>query len=209
MNLPPFGGRPETVGTLRGRRFEDEFGGHRDRPLQTSINRTLVCEDPLHTRSGLPLIFVGFESHPHVNASDHKDVILQLNLTDSFADQASTGRVDLTRLQRASKGSGKSACRGGDDVVECGCSWFRNVGRDLIMLRYGAMDTKNNRLRFSRKIRLAHRPFHSLDSDFGTLDHFGNESSPQFGLRWNSDGARCRSRPSYLKCHSSGTSCGR
>jgi hypothetical protein len=96
----------------------------------------------MHTRSGLPLIFVGFESHPHVNVSDHKDAILQLNLTDSFADQAFTGRVDLTRLQRASKGSGKSACRGGDDVVECGCSWFRNVGRDLIMLRYGAMDTK-------------------------------------------------------------------
>src|SRR5580700_9278838 len=92
--------RPETVSTLRGRRFEDEFGGHRDRRLQTSINRTLVCEDPLHTRSSLPLIFVGFESHPHVNASDHKDVILQLNFTDSFADQASTRRVDLTRLQR-------------------------------------------------------------------------------------------------------------
>jgi hypothetical protein len=28
-------------------------------------------------------------------------------------------------------------------------------------------------------------------------------------LRWNLDGARCRSRPSYLKCHSSRTSCGR
>jgi hypothetical protein len=45
------------------------------------------------------------------------------------------------------------------------------------MLRYGAMDAKNNRLRFSRKIRLAHRPFHSLDANFGSLDNVGHESS--------------------------------
>jgi hypothetical protein len=48
---------------------------------------------------------LGFESHPHVNASDHKDIVLQLNLTGGFADQAPTGCIDLTRLQRASKGS--------------------------------------------------------------------------------------------------------
>jgi hypothetical protein len=117
---------------------------------------------------------LGFESHPHVNASDHKDIVLQLNLTGGFADQAPTGCIDLTRLQRASKGSGESAGRSRDDVVECGCSWFRNGGRDLVMLRYGAMDAENNRLRFSRKIGLAHRPFHSLDSDFGTVYHFGH-----------------------------------
>ena len=72
MSLGPFWHRPETVGALHGRRFEDEFGGDRDRRLQTSINRTLVCEYPVHTRSGLPLILLRFESHPHVNTSDRK-----------------------------------------------------------------------------------------------------------------------------------------
>jgi len=42
--LGPLGNRPETVGAVHGRRFEDKFGGDRDRRLQTSINRILVYE---------------------------------------------------------------------------------------------------------------------------------------------------------------------
>jgi hypothetical protein len=33
VNLGPSWNRPETVGALTRRRFEDEFGGHRDRRL--------------------------------------------------------------------------------------------------------------------------------------------------------------------------------
>ena len=126
----------------------------------------------MHSRRGLPLIFVGFESHSHVNASDHKDVILQLNLTDSFADQASTGRVDLTRLQRASKGSGQSTRGGGDNVIQGGGVRIEHVGRNLVMFRNRAVHSEDYGLLFGRQIRPADGTLDALDPHVRAVDHF-------------------------------------
>jgi hypothetical protein len=42
------------------------------------------------------------------------------------------------------------------------------------MLRNGAVDSENDRLRLGREIRFANRPFHSLDADFGTIHYLGH-----------------------------------
>jgi hypothetical protein len=45
------------------------------------------------------------------------------------------------------------------------------------MLGDGPVDAENDRLRLSREIRFMHRAFHTLDSDFRTIDDFGHKSS--------------------------------
>jgi hypothetical protein len=96
----PFQSLRESMLCGLSRRFKNEFRSHGDRRHQTSVNRTFFCEDPMNTGSGLSISLLGFQSHSHVNAFDHEDILLQLDLTDRFANQASTGRIDLTRLQR-------------------------------------------------------------------------------------------------------------
>ena len=41
----------------------------------------------------------------------------------------------------------------------------------------GAVDAENDRFRLGREIRFTHRAFHTLDSDFRTIDNFGLKSS--------------------------------
>ena len=71
----------------------------------------------MHARRGLPIPFLGFQSHPHMDTADHEHVLLKFDLPHSFADQASSRRANLTRLQRASEGPGESTRRRGNNVV--------------------------------------------------------------------------------------------
>jgi hypothetical protein len=52
-----------------------------------------------------------------VDAADDQDIVLQLNLADRLRHQSLIRGVYVTRLQRASKGSGQSTRSGGDNVV--------------------------------------------------------------------------------------------
>ena len=45
------------------------------------------------------------------------------------------------------------------------------------MLGYGPVNAENDRLPLGREIRLTHRAFHTLDSDFRAIDNFGHISS--------------------------------
>ena len=45
------------------------------------------------------------------------------------------------------------------------------------MLGDRAVDPEDHRLGFSREIGFANRSFDALDSDLGTIDNFGHESS--------------------------------
>ncbi len=58
----------------------------------------------------------------------------------------------MTRLQRASEGSGESAggCR--DDVIQGGGMRLQDGRRDLVVLRHRAMYAEYYRLLFGRKI---------------------------------------------------------
>ena len=49
---------------------------------------------------------------------DDQHIVLQLDLADGLGKQLLVRSVDMTRLQRASKGSCKSTGRRRDDVIE-------------------------------------------------------------------------------------------
>ena len=129
---------------------ENKFGGHRDCRLQTAINRALAGEDPVHASGGFPVSLFGLEPQSHVNAADHKYVFFQFDLTHCFPHQTAARCIDLTRLQRASKGSRQSTRRGGNNVIErCGAG-FRDVRRNPVMGGDGAVDAEYDRLRLGR-----------------------------------------------------------
>ena len=54
----------------------------------------------MYAGRGLPMNFLSLQSHPHVNAPDHENILSQLNLTDRFTNQANAGRIYLTHLRR-------------------------------------------------------------------------------------------------------------
>lgn len=134
----------------------------------------------MHASSGFAMGYLRFQRQPHVNTPDHEYVLLQLNLAHRLTHQTSGGCIDLTRLQRAPVGSRKSTRRRGDNVIERGCSRIGNRRRYLVMLCDGAMDAKDHRLRFSRKIGFTNRSFDALDSNFGAVDNFRHQSSNRF-----------------------------
>ncbi len=121
--------------------------------------------------------FIGSDSQPQVNAPDHQYILLQLDLSHGLPYLSSSGRIDLTRLQRASKGSRQSTRRGGDNVIERGGARFRNCRGNLVMLGDRAVDTENHRLGFGREIRFTNRSFDALDSNFRKIDDFGHKPS--------------------------------
>ena len=79
--------------------------------------------DPL---GGLPLLSSRLQAQHNVNAADDQHSILCVHFAGRIRCQSSCRCIDLTRLQRASEGSGQSTRRGGYDVVECGRMWFRD-----------------------------------------------------------------------------------
>jgi hypothetical protein len=110
--------------------------------------------------------------HPHMNSADDEDTILQIDFTHRFRDKAFVRCVDLTRLERASKGSGKSTGSRGNNVVQ-GCSVrFEHRWGHFVMFRHCAVDAEDHGRRLRGEICSAHGSFYPLDSDFGTVDYF-------------------------------------
>lgn len=91
------------------------------------------------------MLFGGFQSELHVNAADHENAFLCFDLAYGLRREAFRRSIDFTRLQRASEGSGQSTSRRGDYIIERRRVWLEDVGRYLVMLRYGAMHAKQDR----------------------------------------------------------------
>ena len=126
---------------------------------------------------GFPVSLLGLKPESHMNAADHEYIVLEFYLTQCFPNQAFVWCIDLTRLQRASKGSRQSTCRGSNNVIKrCGAG-FRDSWRNSVMLGDGAVDAENDRLRLGREIRFTHRAFYTFDSDFRSIHDFGHKSS--------------------------------
>jgi hypothetical protein len=152
-------------------RFEIELCGDRDGVAQGTVDRTAFgvhAVDPLH-RS--PVLLVRLEPHPHVDALDHEDTFLFLDFTDGLCYQPVNRRRDLTRLQRASKGSGESTGGRGDDVVERRRMGREGIRRYLIVFGDGSVNSEDHRLRFRGQVSAPHRAFLSLDADFRSIDY--------------------------------------
>jgi hypothetical protein len=132
----------------------------------------------MNAGSSFPVSVLDLQFQPDVNPSYHQDAAFQFDLANRLTHQASSRRIDLTRLQRASKGAGKSTggCR--DNIIQRRGVGFGDRGCDLIVLRDCTIDTEDYRFRLNRKPSLPDRPFHALDANFGTISDFRHDSPP-------------------------------
>ena len=106
-----------------------------------------------------------------MDAPYYEHTFVLLDFTHSLGHKPVDRRGNLTRLQRASKGSGESTSRRGDDIVERGGMRREGIRRNLIMLGDCAMDSEDHRRRLRGQIRAPHRTSLALDAHFRSVDY--------------------------------------
>jgi hypothetical protein len=116
---------------------------------------------------------------PHVDAPDHQDIRLKLNFTNGFRHQPPARCIDLTRLQRASQGSGQSTSRGRYDVIESRSVRLSNRRRNFIVLGNGAVYAKDYGLRLSGQPCSANRTLDPFDANFRPVGNARHRNFPQ------------------------------
>jgi hypothetical protein len=119
----------------------------------------------------VPIRFFRLQFQFDVNPPDDEDVFLELHLSDGLGNQPLIRCIDLTRLQRAPKGSGQSTGGGCDDVIQRSGVGFENLFGNLIVFRHGAVDSEDHRFRLGREIGSANRPFDTFDSNFRSINY--------------------------------------
>ena len=124
---------------------------------------------------GFPVFVGGFQPQPDVNAPDDEHAFVFLDFPNCVAGQQAVAGRDLTRLQRAPEGANQSAGRGRNDVVERGGSLLevRCVALEVV-LGDRAMNAELNGFCFAWKIRAAQRPFHTFDTNLGSVHDIGH-----------------------------------
>lgn len=75
----------------------------------------------------------------------------------------------MTRLQRASKGAGKSASRGSDDVVDCRGVFLERAGGNLVVFRDGSVYAKHDGRDLGGQIGPANGTLDPLHSHVGLI----------------------------------------
>jgi hypothetical protein len=127
-------------------RLKNELRADLNRGLQASINRAPVGEKAVDPDCRLALRFFGLEPEPHVNPLDDQDIIFEFDLAGRLRDQPRIRRIDLTRLQRASKGSGQSTGGGRDYIVQSRGVRFQDIRWNLVVFGDRAVNTEDHGL---------------------------------------------------------------
>jgi hypothetical protein len=96
----------------------------------------VVRKNAVYSLGSLPLLRSRSQAQYHVDAADNQHPVLCFHFASCIRSQLSGGRIDLTRLQRAPKGSSQSASRCSNDVVERRCMGFDEFPRHFVVLSY-------------------------------------------------------------------------
>jgi hypothetical protein len=113
---------------------------------------------------GITVRFPGLQIVGDMNAFDDQHVALFFNVTGRLGPEFTVGCVDLTRFQRASKGSGESPGGRRDEVVQRGGMGRFFVSIDPIVFRNFGVYTEGYRVVLGGKIGLTYGPVLPLDS---------------------------------------------
>ena len=113
-------------------RLQNELGGHAYGSPQAAEDRALIGKEAEHAVGGLPMTLFRLEPQSHMNVSDDEHVVLDFDLAERFGYQPVARRIDLTRFQRASKGSRQST-RGRRHNIIHGCGVRQNRSGNFIM----------------------------------------------------------------------------
>jgi len=106
-----------------------------------------------------------------MNPANHQHAVFGFDVSRHIGTELAAARVDLARLQRATKGAEQSTGGCGDDVVERGRVRFGERCRiHLVVFRDPAMDAEHDRLRFTRESGDAQRALDAIDVDVRGVD---------------------------------------
>ena len=95
-----------------------------------------------------------------------EDALIGFHLAGHVRRETAVAGIDLTRLQRASKGADHSTRGRRDHVVDGRRMGFRKTrGIHFVVLRDRAVHAEHDRLRLTRETRDAQRSFHAFDVD--------------------------------------------
>jgi len=137
-------------------RLQNELSGHAYGSPQAAEDRALIGKEAVHAVGGLPMTLFRLEPHSHMNVSDDEHVVLDFDLAERFGYQPVVRRIDLTRFQRASKGSRQST-RGRRHNIIQGCGVRQNRLGNFIMRCNCAVHGEGHGQRFRGQIRFANR----------------------------------------------------
>jgi hypothetical protein len=135
-----------------------------NRFVQRPVQRATHCVNAVRTLDCFPCRFGRHQSHGHVDAANDKHAIFRFDLSGDVRGQSSVARIDLTRLQRASKSAHHSTRGRRDDIVNSG-------GMRLLQLRWvnfvvlgdRSMDTVDHWLGLAWQMRDAPGALPTLD----------------------------------------------
>jgi hypothetical protein len=86
--------------------FQHELRGYVDSSLDRSGHGTMFGVHVVYPFDGIPVGFVRLQMVDHVNAFNHEYIVFLFDLTGRLGPEIPVTGVNLTRFQRASKGSG-------------------------------------------------------------------------------------------------------
>ena len=98
----------------------------------------------MHSLGRLLVLGTRLQAQDYVNAPDDQHSILGLHFTRRIRRQPPRRGINLTRLQRASKGPGESTRRCRDDVVQRGGMRFEDIGGHFVVLRHRTVYSEEN-----------------------------------------------------------------
>jgi hypothetical protein len=131
----------------------------------------MIGKEAVHPLGGLSMRFFRFEPQPDVNSLNDENIVLQLHFAHGLRDQPLVRRADLTRFQRASKGSRKSTGCCGDNVVQ-GCGMrFQHIRWNFVMFGHRAMNSEDHWLLLRRQVCSADRALHAFDTYMRSISH--------------------------------------
>ena len=145
------------------RTCECQFRGDLDGRFQRPVDRAEIGKNAMHSLGRLLMLGTRLQAQNYVNAPDDQHSILGLHFTRRIRRQFPGRGINLTRLQRASKGPGESACRRRDDIVERSGMGFEDIGGHFVVLRHGAVYSEENGGRLRGQPGTPKRSLYALD----------------------------------------------
>ena len=105
-----------------------------------------------------------------MDALDHEDTVVALDLTARLAREPAFVWIDVTRFQRASEGAGESAGSRGDDVVERRRALGIAAPRNAVVVGDLVVNSEEDRFFASGKLRASQWAADSLDPHVRGVD---------------------------------------
>jgi hypothetical protein len=140
-----------------------EAGGHVNRFVDRAIDGAVLFVHPMHALDGVAGIRTCAHSIVHADATQHQDVILDLDIALRVSGERLAGCLNSARLQRAPEGAKQSACCGGYDVIERRRVRVDHVAADSVVHGDRAVRAEAHRLGFRGQIRDSQWTRHPFD----------------------------------------------